>query len=128
MARPRSIYQVEGGRQLRKSLKDAGDDLNDLKEVHKRAAQIAANAAASRAPHRTGKLAGSVRAAGTKTAGIVRVGKKAVPYAKPIEYGWPSRNIKAASFARDAARSTEPRWIKLYTDELDRILNQIKGA
>jgi len=37
-------------------------------------------------------LAGSIRTTGTKTGGYVRAGsRKAVPYAGPVHFGWPTR-------------------------------------
>ena len=38
-----------------------------------------------------GALKASVRAGASSRAGVVRAGKKLVPYAGPIHYGWPSR-------------------------------------
>ncbi len=129
------VYQgvkIEGARQLRRTLKDAGDDLNDLKEVNRAAAEIAANRAKTWAPRKSGRLAGTVRSSGTKTAGIVRAGNNrktasGVPYANPIHWGWPSRNIKANPFLSYSAQATEPRWLKLYENYIEKTLSKIRG-
>lgn len=129
------VYQgvkIEGARQLRRTLKDAGDDLNDLKEVNRAAAAIAANRAKTWAPRKSGRLAGTVRSSGTKTAGIVRAGNNrktasGVPYANPIHWGWPSRNIKANPFLSYSAQATEPRWLKLYENYIEKTLSKIRG-
>lgn len=120
--------KVEGARQLRATLRKAGDDLSDLKDTHARAAEIAANRTKTDAPHQTGKLAATVRSAGTKTAGIVRVGTARVPYANPIHWGWGRRHIAANPFVSRAARETEPVWIEVYWAEINHSLDKIQGV
>lgn len=127
-----SGVKIEGMRQLRHSLRQAGDDLQDLKATNAQASSIVASRAKGWAPNRSGRLAASVRSSGTKTAGIVRAGNNrktasGVPYAGPIHWGWKKRNIKANPFLSYSAQATEPTWIKLYTDYLDKTINKIKG-
>jgi hypothetical protein len=117
--------QLKGARELARGLKQAGADLKDLRQVNKDAAQIVVPEAKSLAPHRSGKLAASVRAGATQKAGVVRVGSKRVPYAGPINYGWPKHNIKPTMFANRAAKNTEPQWTKLYADAVQKIINRI---
>jgi hypothetical protein len=38
-------------------------------------------------PHRSGRLAASVRVTSSRTGAAIRVGKKAVPYAGPVDFG-----------------------------------------
>lgn len=129
MASGKTLYEVEGGRQLRKTLREAGDDLTDLKSVHHQAAQIAANRVADLAPKVSGKLAATIRAAGTKTAGIIRAGNNSkVKYAGPIQWGWFRRGIQPNPFATRGAQQSEPRWLPLYEDYVEATLNKIKGA
>lgn len=123
MARP--VVEIDGLRELRKQLRKAGDDMAELKAANAEAAATVQGAA--RAPQRTGRLAGSVRSTGTKTAGIVRAGRKAIPYAGPIHYGWPARNIAPQPFLTTAAKQTEPTWVPIYEAHIDRILSQVKG-
>ncbi|PZE84157.1 HK97 gp10 family phage protein [Curtobacterium sp. MCBD17_032] len=123
-----SLVQVDGARQLRASLRRAGDDLTDLKAAHKHAAQIAANASADLAPRRTGRLQQTIRASGTKTAGIIRAGTARVPYAAPIHWGWSRRHITAQPFLSDGARDSEGRWLPVYTDYVQHTLDSIQGA
>ena len=54
--RTAGTVHVEGLRQLRKSLRQAGDDMQDLKAANKQAAEIVAARARSLAPSRTGAL------------------------------------------------------------------------
>ena len=126
MAQPAGIVQVEGARELRRSLKAAGDDLSDLKAAHKQAAEIGVRAVQPITPVLTGRLAASVRGAGTTTAAIIRAGKKAVPYAGAVHWGrkmWPSMIstpnpprkrvysfIKPRLFIVDGVTDVEPAW------------------
>jgi hypothetical protein len=132
------VVTVEGMRSLRRSLQDAGLGLEDLTAAHARVAQTIANRAAARAPHRTGRLAASVRSSGTKTAAWVRAGKAATPYAGPIHWGWPSRPdhalgwrggvIHAQPFIYNAAGELEDVWLHIYLSELNRLIAQVEGA
>lgn len=123
----RPLVEVEGARQLRKTLRAAGDDLADLKSANQQAANIAATAAKAGAPHRSGDLAGDIRASGTKTAGIVRAGRKKIPYAGPIHWGWPARGIKAQPYMTEGAQRTESIWVPLYQQLMDDALKKVKG-
>lgn len=123
----RPLIEVEGARQLRKTLRAAGDDLADLKDANQQAANIAATAAKARAPRRSGTLAGDIRASGTKTAGIVRAGRKKIPYAGPIHWGWPARGITAQPYMTEGAQSTESIWVPLYQQLMDDALKKVKG-
>ena len=137
MARDAGI-KVEGVKQLRKTLTQAGESLGDLKDAHKEAAQIAARASADLAPRVTGRLAASVRGAGTKTAGVVRAGKAAVPYANAIHWGrrfWSNREhprrtrsvVRGALFISHGAQNSEGRWLPVYEQALDKSIKLVKG-
>lgn len=132
------IYEVEGGRQLRATLKEADEQLADLKAAHAEAAAIAARASAALAPKRSGRLADTIRSSGTKTAGIVRAGLKAVPYAPAIHWGWGSRPnrakkwrggpIPANPFISRGAQDSEGRWIRVYENHVEQALAKVKGT
>ena len=51
-----------------------------------------------------------------------------MPYAGPINYGWPARNIRPRTFVNDAVASTESQWAKEYETFVKKTMNQIKGA
>lgn len=120
--------KVEGAARLRRTLRQAGDDLGDLKSAHAEAANIAAEASASLAPKRTGTLAQTIRGAGTKTAGVLRAGYASVPYAGPIHWGWPARNISPQPFLSDGATSSQGRWLPVYRDAVDDAVRKVRGA
>lgn len=120
---------VVGQKRFVRTMRKAGADMKELKEVNRRAADIAKPEATARAPHgKTGKLAGSIRVGATQKAGIIRAGRKTVLYAGPINYGWPARHIKPRTFVNDAVASTESQWAKEYETFIKKTMNQIKGA
>lgn len=119
--------QVEGMTTLRRTLRQAGDDLQDLREAHATAARIAATASAALAPRLTGRLASSVRGSGTKTAATLRAGFASVPYAGPIHWGWPARGITAQPFLSQGAQDSEGRWLPIYEAAVDGAIQKVRG-
>ena len=120
--------EVLGARQLRATLRAAGNDLDDLKGTHAAVAAMVAARAAGIAPTRTGALAGSVRGNTARTMAVVRAGGARTPYAGPIHWGWPAHSIAANPFASRAATDSEPAWLRLYLDGIDRALAKVKGV
>ena len=124
----KALYVV-GQKRFVQTMRKAGADMKELKEVNRRAADIAKPEAVARAPRgKTGKLAGSIRVGATQKAGIIRAGRKPAPYAGPINYGWPARHIKPRTFVNDAVAGTEAQWAKEYEQFVKKTMNQIKGA
>ena len=66
-------------------------------------------------------------AAGTKTAGIIRAGRKKIPYAGAVHWGWPSRGIAAQPYMTEGAQRTESIWVPLYQQLMDDALKKVKG-
>jgi hypothetical protein len=120
--------QVDGLRTLRRTLKAAGADLDDLKAAHAAVAARVVRAALPNVPRRSGALAASVRGSGQAGAAVVRAGRAAVPYAGPIHWGWPARHIKARPFLWDAIADTETQWLGTYRTALDHLIDSIEGA
>lgn len=131
--------RVDGARQLRASLKAAGESLQDLKGAHRQAADIAARASAALAPELSGKLRATIRGAGTNTAGIIRAGKKSVPYAPAVHWGrrfWPNKShprstrsvVLGQPFLSDGAQDSEGKWLPVYEAVLDNAIDKVKGA
>ncbi|WP_380166590.1 HK97 gp10 family phage protein [Jannaschia sp. R86511] len=122
MSKPLATYRVEGARELRRTLRTVHDGVEDLKDANAQAAAIVASAAVARAPRRTGRLISSVR--GNRAAGraTVTYGGARLPYAGPIHWGHPARNIAAQPFVTDAATDTEPVWLPAYERALQSLL------
>lgn len=136
MAQPKkplagTTYQVDGAKQLIKTLRKAGIDFDDLKPVNGDAAEIVGAAAGPAAPRRSGRLASTLRTSATKRAGVIRAGNNrknnGVPYANPIHWGWVRRGIKPNPFLSRTAKATEPRWLRLYENFTDKVLRKVKG-
>lgn len=128
MSRGRPAVEVEGLRQLRRTLKAAGVSLQDLKDEHQKVADFVVRASAPRAPHRTGRLAATVRGSGTQSGAVVRLGRAAVPYAGPIYWGWEAHHIKANQWVTEAATDTQEQWARMYLSALEHIIDSIEGA
>jgi hypothetical protein len=126
VARP--VIEVKGVRELRRSMRKAGEDLSQMNRANQAVSGFVAARAAGSAPRRSGRLAGSLRGSGGRTAAIVRAGGAKVPYASPIHWGWPRRNIRAQPWISEAATSTESTWLGMYADAIEQILNKVKGA
>lgn len=124
-----SAVYVVGQKRFVQTMRKAGADLDDLKEVNRKAARIATAEARRKAPRgATGRLAASIRDGATRRAGVIRAGRKAVPYAGPINYGWPARRIKPALFVNNAVAATENQWEPLYERFVEDTMRQVKGA
>ncbi|WP_349866847.1 hypothetical protein [Leifsonia sp. WHRI 6310E] len=123
----RAIAEVEGADRFRRTLRKAGIDLKNLRNVHKSVGAIVATAAARLAPRRTNRLANNIRAGATQKAAFVRAGGARVPYAGPVHWGWPKHHIPANPFMTTAAQETEPRWFRVYEDYTTNALDYIEG-
>lgn len=125
MAAVNAGVRVEGLRELRRGLRQLGEDTADLKEANAAAAAIVASAAAARAPRRTGRLAATVKGNRAVGRATVRGGGARVPYAGPVHWGWPARHIDGQPFVVDAAQATEPVWLPAYQQALDRAVDRV---
>ena len=121
------VVEVEGAKQLRATLKKAGDDLGDLKTTHDQIARLIATTSKPRSPVLTGRLSGSVRGSGAATVATVRAGGAAIPYANAIHWGWAAHGIRANPFIAATAHDTEPIWTRYYVKSVDLILSKVRG-
>jgi hypothetical protein len=85
---------VEGLREITRAMERAGVDVEELKDVMGSIAAEASRVMQGFTPTRTGALRNSIRGNRAKGKAEVTAGKARVPYAAPIFYGWPKRNIK----------------------------------
>lgn len=124
--------QIDGASKMRRTLKAAGADLSELKEVNRRAAQYVMPEAVRTAPYQYGALASTLRVSATVSAGTIKGGNKrkgddGVPYSEVIHYGWPARGIKPQPWLSRAAQTTEPLWIKTYEAEMHAAIMKVSG-
>lgn len=122
----RALFLV-GQQRFVATMRKAGADLDELKQVNRQAAQIALPAVTGRTPVKTGRLQRSVRVGATRRAGVIRAGSKAVPYAGPINYGWPAHHIQPRLFVNNGVAATENAWMRVYKDYVNQTMKQVKG-
>ena len=115
---------VYGGRELRKALKETAGDTDDLKELNKKIAEIVVDEAVKHVPVRSGKLKASIKAFGAATKARVTAGRKSLPYATVIHWGWPQRNIEASLFLTKAMEIKQPEILDAYHNGLEKILDK----
>lgn len=101
--------RIEGLNRIIRDLQQLGLEIDDLKEVFGKIAAEGARLASSFAPVRTGALAASIRGSRAKNKAVIMAGRARVPYAAPINYGWPRRNIRGAEFMQRADEAMRPR-------------------
>lgn len=92
--------RVQGLRKTLRALEAAGAASDDMKDLMHDIGMLVVNAA--HAPHRTGRLAATVRAGRGKTKAVVRAGGARAPYAGVVHYGWPARAIRPQPFLVEA--------------------------
>lgn len=134
-----SSIKIEGLKDVRKRLRATGDDLHELRDLHRDIAKRIATEAKARAPvGATGNLRKSVRGSGSKTMATVRMGNKRVPYANAIHWGrrmWPSLTaepkpprrpfwapIPRRAFIYDTIQENARRVEKQYEEFIQRVL------
>jgi len=128
MAQP--AIRIEGGRELRRAFREAGDDMSDLKDLHKRLADDVADSAKRKVPVRSGRLQRSIRGSGTKTAARVRTGNNrksgptSVPYAGPIHFGWGARGIRPQPFLYEALDDRRHEVMDAYNRQVREIIRK----
>jgi hypothetical protein len=120
--------RIEGLNTLVRTLDKASEEISLLKDAHAKAGDIVAAEAETIAPRRSGALAGTIKAARQARRARVQTGRAKVPYAGPIHWGWPARGIEPQPFLSDAARNTETRWTAQYREDVQRALDNVKGA
>lgn len=124
MAGEGPTIEVVGAEHLQDTMKTAANELADLKAPSQAAGAMVLSAARARAPKVSGALAGSLFVEGIDGGVAVQASS---PYAGPIHWGWPARNIKAQPFLTEAGAATEPAWVQGYTTEVEAIIGRVEG-
>jgi len=127
MAEP---VQVIGLQQLQSDLHRLASQLPDLAPPE--AGAIIGAAAQQRAPKRTGRLAASFAVTPAPGGQLLSFG---AVYAGPVHFGVGPRpglrgphNIRRNPYLFGAIDDTQPAWLDAYSDELQRLVDQVKGA
>lgn len=122
-----ATVEIRGAATLAATLKRAGVDIGELKEANALASSIAAAYVAGSAPRLTGALAFSVRGSARARGASVLSGTSSVPYAGPINYGWPARNINASNFMIGGVRASEGEWVAAYQADIQKVCDGVRG-
>jgi hypothetical protein len=117
-------FKVEGLTQVTRALTQIGVEVDDLKDAFAAISAEAAQIAASHAPRKSGRLAGDVRGNRAKSKAVVTAGRAAVPYAGPINYGWPIRGISASGFMQKADQQMQGRAVQMLESEINKVIRE----
>lgn len=115
-------FKVEGLSKTLRALERAGAAAADMRDGMHRIGNIVVARAVPRAPRKSGRMAGTIRAGRGKTKAVVRMGGGSVPYAGVVHYGWPDRNIAPQPVLIDALQSSRDQIFTALNDELDKLL------
>ena len=113
---------LAGADKMQAEIVKATRRLEDMRPAYATAAQTVTRAQSGRAPRRTGRLASSVRPSADTRAGVVET---VVPYAAFVHWG--TNKMPANPWLVEAARSSEPQWIRAFEDLTDEALGMIEG-
>ena len=102
-----------------------GADLRDLTAVHREAADKVQGEARARVPRLTGALSKTIKSRATKTSARVEAGSRLVPYAGPIHFGWPRRNIEPQPFLYDALESRRDQVVDVYEKRVSELVRRL---
>lgn len=112
--------RVTGLTAVVRALLELGLEVEDLKNAFSAIAERGARLAADFAPKKSGRLAGDVRGNRAKSKAVVIAGRASVPYAGPINFGWPARHIAGSAFMQKADQAMQPYALQQLEDEINR--------
>jgi hypothetical protein len=119
--------KVEGLNTALRALKRINPDLTaEIKDANRDLAEGLVPVAKSKARRRSGNMVESIRAGATQRSGVVRAGKKRVPYAGPQHFGWPARRISPNPFLWDALDSRRSQIEREYVERVTRIVEAVR--
>lgn len=126
----RPAVGVDGLNTLKRTMREAGVSVQDLKDTHAAVAQTVVRAVrfTPRTTRSTGAMIASVRGSGQAGAAVVRAGRASLARTNPVHWGWPSRHIVGQPFLWDAIADAEETWVGQYLAGLQDIINRVEGA
>ncbi len=116
--------RIEGLSKLAKELESVGVNIDDLGQAFGQIAREAADEMRKHIPRRSGNLANTIKPGRSKNRAVVSVGSKRVPYAAPINYGWPKRNIAPAGFIEATDEAMRDRAVSTIEQAIKKLLAQ----
>ena len=119
---------IEGLRETTRDLVKLGVEVEDLKDVMASISRTGAEIAARHAPVKTGALRASIRGNRAKGKAVITAGKARVPYAGPINYGWPARGITASNFIAKTDAEMDTRAPQMFEDGISDLIERLNLA
>lgn len=117
--------RITGLRETIRDLERLGVSTDDLKDAFGKISTQVAQEASGLVPVATGRLKSSIRPARTKNKAVVRAGTAGrVPYAAPINYGWPSHGIAPTEFLTRPANTDLRQKADAIHAELDALIRK----
>ena len=117
--------KVTGDEQVRAQFKALGFKARDLERAFAQIGSEVVSDARALAPKVTGRLAADIRANRAKTRASISVGRASVPYAGPVNYGWPRRNIAPSMFMNRAADDKADSAAVQLAREMQRLIDSV---
>lgn len=118
--------EVEGLRKALREMEKLGVDVEDMKDVFAGIADEASRVMEGLTPRASGALRASIRGNRAKNKAVVRIGKARVPYAGPINYGWPKRNIRPANFTGKTDAVMEDKAEEMLLDGIEGLIKKFE--
>lgn len=122
--------RVTGAKELRKKLRQMGDDLSDLKAIHREAAGIVASEAERRAPiGPTGKLVMGIKVGATKTKATVKSGSVGPSKNYAARQHWVQQKGRPGfQYVYKAMGAKGRKVVDLYHDEIDHLIDRMNRS
>jgi hypothetical protein len=117
--------KVEGAVRLATTLRVASNRVEDMRGPGSEAGRYVAARGRSDAPHRTGRLAASIRSSATRSEAEISSG---LPYANRTHWGYRRYGQAAQPFLARNVENNERQIVDMYADRVDLILHTVKGA
>lgn len=117
--------QIEGLSRVVRNLERMGVEVADLRDAFGRIAEQVKPDYQAATPVRTGRLRGDYRASKAKGKANLYVGRASIPYAGPINYGWPARNIAPRNFIERGDATAAPKASRSLEEEISRLVSEL---
>lgn len=125
MAAAKPAVHVRGLKELRRAVAKLDEGVHDLTEVGRSAAEIVLGEARTLVPRESGDLGRSMRTWARSGRSAVAAGKRAVPYAGVIHFGWPAHNIKPQPFLYKALDRRHDEVVAVYEERMAELVRRL---
>jgi hypothetical protein len=117
-----SAVQVNGAAALYRQLKELGVSPEAIKAANKETGSKILSESLNEVPVRSGLLRSTIRMAELQNKVVIRAGRKSVPYANPIHWGWFKRGIKPNPFFSRVLGWNREEILANYKKQMDKLI------